>query len=51
VTTRDGKATGENIVKGTGKFAGVTGGGPFECAFVGKPEDQQAWCTEVFNRK
>ncbi|MFK4509088.1 hypothetical protein LPJ38_17255 [Bradyrhizobium daqingense] len=50
VATPDGKATGENIVKGTGKFAGITGG-PFECAFVGKPEDQQAWCTEVFNRK
>jgi hypothetical protein len=50
-TTPDGKATGENIVKGTGKLAGITGG-PFACAFVGvKPEDQQAWCTEVFNRK
>ena len=36
--TPDGKATGENIVKGTGKFVGITGG-PFECAFVGKPED------------
>ena len=46
----DGKATGENIVKGTGKLAGITGG-PFECAFAGKPEDQQAWCAEVFNRK
>jgi hypothetical protein len=48
--TPDGKATGENIVKGTGKFAGITGG-PFEGAFVGKPEDQQAWCAEVLNRK
>jgi hypothetical protein len=49
--TSDGKATGENIVKGTGKLAGITGG-PFACAFVSvKPEDQQAWCTEVFNRK
>jgi hypothetical protein len=50
--TPDGKATGENIVReATGKLAGVTGG-PFSCAFVSvKPEDQQAWCTEVFNRK
>lgn len=46
----DGKATGENTVTGTGKLAGITGG-PFACAFVGKPEDQQAWCTEVFRRK
>ncbi|WP_314962304.1 hypothetical protein [Bradyrhizobium cosmicum] len=49
ITVTDGKATGENIVTGTGKLAGVTGG-PFACAFVGKPEDQQAWCTEVFRR-
>ncbi|WP_439400289.1 hypothetical protein ACRQ5Q_42805 (plasmid) [Bradyrhizobium sp. PMVTL-01] len=48
--TPDGKATGENIVKGAGKFAGISGG-PFECAFVGKPEDQQAWCAEVFKSK
>jgi hypothetical protein len=49
--TPDGKATGENtVVEATGKLAGITGG-PFACAFVGKPEDQQAWCTEVFNRK
>jgi hypothetical protein len=40
--TPDGKATGENRVRGTGKLAGVTGG-PFVCAFVSvKPEDQQA---------
>lgn len=50
ITVTDGKAKGENTVKGTGKLSGITGG-PFECAFVGKPEDQQAWCTEVFNRK
>jgi hypothetical protein len=50
ITVTDGKATGENIVTGTGKLAGITGG-PFACAFVGKPEDQQAWCTQVFNRK
>jgi hypothetical protein len=50
-STPDGKATGENMVKGTGKLAGITGG-PFECAFVSvKPEDQQAWCTQTFNRK
>ena len=49
-STPDGKSTGENIVKGTGKLAGITGG-TFACAFVGKPEDQQAWCTQVFNRK
>ncbi|MGY8667076.1 hypothetical protein Q3C01_32620 [Bradyrhizobium sp. UFLA05-109] len=50
-TTPDGKANGENIIReATGKLAGITGG-PFSCAFVGKPEDQQAWCTEVFNRK
>ena len=49
--TPDGKATGENIVEATGKLAGVTGG-TFACAFVGvKPEDQQASCTQVFNRK
>ena len=48
--TPEGKATGENIVEGTGKLAGITGG-PFACVFVGKPEDQQAWCTQVFNRK
>ena len=49
--TPDGKSTGENIVKGTGKLAGVTGG-TFACADVSvKPEDQQAWCTQVFNRK
>ena len=50
ITVTDGKATGENIVTGTGKLAGITGG-PFACAFVGKPEDQQARCTQVFNRK
>ena len=50
ITATDGKATGENIVTGTGKLAGITFG-PFACAFVGKPEDQQAWCTQVFNRK
>ena len=50
ITATDGKATGENIVTGTGKLGGITGG-PFACAFVGKPEDQQAWCTQVFNRK
>ena len=50
ITVSDGKATGENIVTGTGKLAGITGG-PFACAFVGKPEDQQTWCTQVFNRK
>lgn len=50
ITAADGKATGENIVTGTGKLAGITGG-PFACAFVGKPEDQQAWCTQVFRRK
>ena len=50
ITVTNGKATGENIVKGTGKLAGITGG-PFACTFVGKPEDQQAWCTQVFNRK
>ena len=49
--TPDGKSTGENIVKGTGKLAGVTGG-TFACADVGvKPEDQQVWCMQVFNRK
>jgi hypothetical protein len=48
--TPDGKATGENIVKGTGKLAEITGG-TFACAFVGKPEDQQCLCTQVFNRK
>ena len=49
--TPDGKSTGENIVKGTGKLAGVTGG-TFACTFVSvKPEDQQASCTQVFNRK
>jgi hypothetical protein len=50
ITSADGKATGENIVTGTGKLAGITGG-TFACAFVGKPEDQQASCTQVFNRK
>ncbi|WP_271499958.1 hypothetical protein [Bradyrhizobium sp. CCBAU 11357] len=50
--TPDGKATGENTIReATGKLAGVIGG-PFTCAFVSvKPEDQQAWCTEVFHRK
>jgi hypothetical protein len=48
--TPEGKATGENRVTGTGKLAGITGG-PFACAFVSvKPEDQQAVCTQVFNR-
>jgi hypothetical protein len=51
ITVTDGKATGENIVTGTGKLAGITGG-PFACTFVSvKPEDQQASCTQVFNRK
>ena len=50
ITVTDGKSTGENIVTGTGKLAGMTGG-PFACASVGKPEDQQAPCTQVFNRK
>jgi hypothetical protein len=50
-TSPGGKATGENIIRdATGKLAGITGG-PFSCAFVGNPENQQAWCTEVFNRK
>jgi hypothetical protein len=48
--TPDSKASGENIVKATGKLAGITGG-TFACAFVGKPDDQQCWCTQVFNRK